>query len=212
MVSIYIAEIHDLPDPLECPEYMERIPQFRREKIKNYKQKKSRVESLGAGLLLEYVLKQYGFDNGQIHWRENGKPEAEGFCFNLSHSNEIVICAIAEKAVGCDVERIKSAPMEVARRYFSAKEYQHLTEKEEDLREEEFYRIWTMKESYVKMTGEGLTLPMDDYEIIFADEVKVLRDGTRQSCFIKEYDWPGYKISVCAEEREFSKLNELTLK
>ena len=63
-----------------------------------------------------------------------------------------------------------------------------------------------MKESYVKMTGEGLRLPMNEFELILSDEVKVLRDGEIQECFIKEYTVPEYRITVCAGECEFSSL------
>ena len=55
---------------------------------------------------------------------------------------------------------------------------------------DEFFRLWTMKESYVKMTGEGLRLPLNQFEIRFEERVKIYRDGKTCACFLKEYEIP----------------------
>ena len=60
MVCVYVADIKDLPDPLEVPKSMEGLSEKRKEKIRRYMYSKDRKQSLGAGLLLNKVLSLHG--------------------------------------------------------------------------------------------------------------------------------------------------------
>lgn len=209
MVHIYAVDITNLSDPLKTPEIMKSLPEVRKQKILKCKQPEARKQSLGAGLLLGYILKQYGLDAEDVKHGWNGKPEIEGICFNLSHSKNMVICAAAHKLVGCDIEQISKAPEKVANRFFCESEIKYLNELSEEKRKQEFYRLWTMKESYIKMTGEGMRLPLDKFEVNFGEDTQIYREGKKQNCFVKEYqlcqeDQLPYYISVCAEEKEFT--------
>ena len=203
MVCVYVSNIKDLPDPLEFPKSMDGLSEKRKEKICRCMYPKDRKQSLGAGLLLNKVLSLHGVLADDIVSGENGKPQIQGICFNLSHSEDMVICTVSEKPVGCDVEKIKEINLKIADRFFSKKEVEYLKTFDEKNRTDVFFRLWTMKESYIKMTGEGMRLSLDQFEIIFDEDVKVFRNGQRCACFIKEYELPGYKLSVCAEEKEF---------
>lgn len=207
MVYIYAVDIENLPDPLESPEIMEKLAEDRKEKIIKCKQLQSRKQSLGAGLLLSYVLDERGMSDSQVRYGSNGKPEIDGIFLNLSHSKNLVICAVGKKPVGCDVEQIVTAPEKVAERFFAENELEYLRGISEEKKSQEFYRLWTIKESYIKMTGEGLRVPLDKFEVNFQDRIGVYREGERQSCFVKEYEISQdkdtiYQISVCAEESE----------
>ena len=58
-----------------------------------------------------------------------------------------------------------------------------------------------MKESYVKMTGEGMSLPFDQFEVIPGETgASVRRGGRLLPCRLHEYTIPGYKAAVCTEE------------
>ena len=121
----------------------------------------------------------------------------------------MVICTVSEKPVGCDVEKVKGINLKIAERFFAKKEVEYLKTFDERNKADAFFRLWTMKESYMKMTGEGMRLALDQFEIIFDEDVKVFRNGRRCACFIKEYELPGYKLSVCAEEKEFAPIIRL---
>ena len=55
------------------------------------------------------------------------------------------------------------------------------------------------------MTGEGLGQGLDQIEIrLQEDGVSVWRDGRMAECHVKEYHVPGYQVTVCAEEEDFS--------
>lgn len=204
MVYLYVADVTQLPErETDLQKYLSKERIQKLEKQKNVNRRK---QILGAGLLLEKVLKLYGVSQDNVTIGQNGKPEAEGICFNLSHSGNFVVCAVSDKPVGCDVEKIRKASEEIAERHFCESENIYLKTCDSNKYDEEFFRFWTVKESYLKMTGEGLKVPLREVEVILAEEVKVLRSGILQQCFIKEYRIPEYQITVCAEEQEFSSL------
>ena len=205
MVRIYAANVSGLPDPKEIPQMIEGLPEKRKEKILRYRFVEKRIQGLGAGLLLEYVLQFHGKCSKDIRFGENGKPELDNFFFNLSHAGDIVICAVSDKDVGCDVEKVSTEPKGIAEKFFCISENEHLNHLEGMERVDEFFRIWTLKESYMKMTGEGMRLELNRMEFIFDTSVKVYRDGALCPCAIKEYAIPGYKCSVCSADVEFAK-------
>ena len=205
MIKVYAADIQKLQDPIEHPSLLDELTMARQEKIRRCQSASGRIQSLGAGLLLKKILEEYQISQDQIRIGEHGKPEAEGFCFNLSHTNGFVICAVGERPVGCDAEKIKKAPAKIARRYFTANECSYLERWGQSAYDETFFRIWTAKEAYLKMTGEGLGQGLDQIEIrLQEDGVSVWRDGRMAECHVKEYHVPGYQVTVCAEEEDFS--------
>lgn len=206
MVKIYAVDVSNLPDPKEYPELLNGLSENRKEKTLRYRQLKDRKQSLGAGMLLQKCLSEHGICAEDIRYGENGKPEVSKICFNLSHSNDIVVCVVSEKEVGCDVEKISELRERIAERFFTEYEIGYLNGFEGDEKRDEFYRLWTMKESYMKMTGEGMSLSLDRFEFIFNENIKVYRDGELCSCFVKEYEIPGYKLTVCAQENRFEEI------
>jgi len=104
----------------------------------------------------------------------NGKPAlapplaATGLEFNLSHSNELALVAVAHgKAVGVDVECIKRNFdfEEIARRFFTAGEVAALFELPQPLQREAFFKCWTSKEAFLKAKGTGLSGRLDEVGI-----------------------------------------------
>lgn len=205
MVQIYALNIEKLPDPAEEPDVLAALAPARREKTMKYCQASDRKRSLGAGLLLLDILPRFGADYKDVCLAADGKPQVDGICFNLSHSGSYVICAVGKQPVGCDVEQVKKAPDRVAKHFFFESEVRYI-EKQGDQKDEAFFRIWTMKESYMKMTGEGIRLPLDEFEIFLLDEEyqRVRRDGKIQPCRIRSYELPGYQVSVCTVESDFA--------
>ena len=87
--------------------------------------KKDKLLSLGAGLLLYYLLEQEHISDKRLDATVCGKPKlaaAEKPQFNLSHSGEYAVCALSDKPVGVDIEEIGSPDFAVAERCFSAEE------------------------------------------------------------------------------------------
>lgn len=100
----------------------------------------------------------------------HGKPAmpGTGLEFNLSHSGGCAVLAVTRgRRVGVDVERIRAerATLAVARRFFAPTEAAAVTAAPPAERALTFFRCWTRKEAYVKARGEGLSLPLDRFEV-----------------------------------------------
>ncbi|MGD0988212.1 MAG: 4'-phosphopantetheinyl transferase superfamily protein [Candidatus Sulfotelmatobacter sp.] len=93
---------------------------------------------------------------------------ASNITFNLSHSGGIALYAFARRLeLGVDVEKIgRDFDVEgIARRFFSAHEQEQLAELPAAERDEAFFRCWTRKEAYIKATGDGLSLPLSQFDV-----------------------------------------------
>ena len=201
MVYVYVADVKHLPDPKEVPDSMELLSEERKNKIARLARPEDRKLSLGAGLLLQQVLALHGFDDKNIFCGENGKPQIEGIFFNLSHSHDMVMCAISDQPVGCDIEKVRDVKGNMAARFFSEKEVAYIREAKDE--KDMFFRLWTIKESYMKMTGEGLKLGLENVKVDIGDAICIFHKGKVQDCTVKEYEVLGYKMSVCGEKAEF---------
>lgn len=204
MVKTFIANIQNLPDPKENPQILENIWQERKEKILSYQFEKGRKESLGSALMLQKVLSQKNLNPQNIRYGKNGKPEIDGLHFNISHAENFVICSVSENPVGCDIEKIRSIKSGFEKRFFTQNEVSYLDKFTDEEKLKQFFRLWTMKESYMKFTGDGMKLALNRFEFIIEDSVKVFRDGILIPCFIKEYEFLDYCISVCCEKNDFA--------
>ena len=204
MVHVYALNIALLPDPLDAPEMLDFVWPERREKALRQRESLKRKQSAGASLLLKWVLRQRGFESKALRYGDKGKPFVEGICFSLSHSGDMVICAVGDKPVGCDIERTAQAREKVAERFFAPEEIGYLRSFPLADRAREFFRLWTLKESYIKMTGDGLKLPLSSFRIDIGGDLSVFRDDLPCDCRIKEYPIDGYALSICSEDIEFS--------
>jgi 4'-phosphopantetheinyl transferase len=94
--------------------------------------------------------------------------------FNLANTRGLVVCAVsaAHKILGVDAERIDrgTETMELAERYFCASEVRALKASPASERLRSFFTYWTLKESYIKARGLGLTLPLDWFSFIVDDD------------------------------------------
>lgn len=112
------------------------------------------------------------------------KPHvAESVGFNLSHSDHLAVVTVAQdRNVGVDIEAIRTMKERdrIAGRFFSARENEALLSIPESERTEAFFRCWTLKEAYVKGTGDGLAQPTESFDVAFGhgERTELLRvDG-----------------------------------
>lgn len=207
MLHIYMAGTQELEDELLYQELYEKLPKERKEKIDRLRFVQDKRLSLGAWLLLQEGLLNLGVPqkNRKISYGVNGKPylsDMPELFFNLSHSGSQVMCALSDCEVGCDVEQIKDRGLKIAGRFFTAGEYQLISEKETpEERNEMFYRLWTLKESFMKAAGLGMKLPLDSFEICFEKEkVTVHTRESRKAYTFGEYHYQeGYCYASCVE-------------
>ena len=104
----------------------------------------------------------------QIRFRRdaNGKPQAEGLAidYNVSHSGDWAVCALSSGAVGIDVEQHQPVDWKVCRICFTPGERALLdAAADEGERSKLFYRLWTLKESYIKARGLGMQIDLQSF-------------------------------------------------
>jgi 4'-phosphopantetheinyl transferase len=139
--------------------------------------------------LREILSGSLGVDAGNLEFVEeaNGKPQlaarfaGSGIAFNLSHSHEQALIAVARgREVGVDIEFAKAdfAFNEVAERFFTAKEVAALGVLPGELQRQAFYKCWTSKEAFLKAKGTGLSGKLDEVEITLGAEGRI-RIGAR---------------------------------
>lgn len=148
-----------------------------RERVNRFHFQKDREQSIvGRGALRTILGSYLGAAPVQLSfcYNANGKPTviqepgADAVRFNLSHSHEIALIGIARgREIGVDVERIRPvlADWQIARRFFSPREAADLRSLPADVRTEAFFSCWTRKEAYLKARGEGLSCPLDQFDV-----------------------------------------------
>ena len=196
----------------------------------------------GRRLLAQALKEEYQIDftEDMIALMANGKPcfKELPIFFNISHCSGMAVCALADVPVGVDVETGRRVKDSIMHRVLSPWEQAYVKEqvyvKEQPESVERFLELWTLKESFIKMTGEGLRIPLDTVDFRLRESIEagkaVAEDGSavaeegsavaegarlwrspdRISCSRPGYfmQWKldgGYVLSLCTkEEREVS--------
>ncbi len=170
-----------------------------REKIKHHFSDKvnlKRTESVVSKALLCMLLEEHsGLKDFFIDCDEKGKPFIVGskISFNLSHSGRYVMCVCGDGNVGCDIQQIKPYNEKVAKRFFTREENE-LLEKSED-KAHIFTALWTLKESALKFSGEGISGGLDRYD--FSAYYKEESFSMSDMCFHRA-DLKDYVFSICS--------------
>lgn len=196
-MKLYRINIKNMEDPLQNRRLLEQVSMERRKKVLRYRMPDDRKRSLGAGIIIKTILKENGLSESEIRYSENEKPAADGVFFNVSHAGDYVVGVSCGCEVGCDIEKIRKAPFEVARRHFCAAESEYINSAKD--KDKAFFTLWTLKESYLKMTGRGLSLPLDSFEVVPTENGFVLADASMQQGYFRTTEFDGYVFSVCRE-------------
>ncbi len=199
-IKVYIADVSVLNDPMRYKEALQLVDEKRRSRIERFRYKQGKLLSLGAGLLLEKALKEEGIRDTRIELAPDGKPYLKNhrdIFFSLSHSGTAVLCAISDAPVGCDIQIIKNVPQGVARRAFSLEEQNAMMVTDAQIQRQYFYKLWTGKESYLKMTGEGLKHMPNDFTISLPFGCQTVRG--REVTFMDIPCEATYQAAVCVK-------------
>jgi 4'-phosphopantetheinyl transferase len=145
----------------------------------------------------------------------HGKPTLAASCgegglgFNSSHSRGLLLYAVTrDREIGVDVEYIRPLPdlQQIAAQFFSAGENAALRMLPADQRLKAFFDCWTRKEAYLKATGEGLSQPLDQFEVSLSPEeparlIRVERDPQEAARWSLQAlaPAPGYAAALAVE-------------
>ncbi|HJJ30980.1 MAG TPA: 4'-phosphopantetheinyl transferase superfamily protein [Methanocorpusculum sp.] len=212
-VRLYAADVSELSDADLYAKAYAAVSDERKAKTDRFTFPEGKYRSLGVEILLQFGLAGLGADSANLKfgYGEMKKPylaDLPEIQFNQSHSGKYAVCAFAPSAVGCDVEKLSRCDFAVARRYFFAGEYESiLARKTPDEQKKQFFRLWTMKESFMKATGLGLSLGLKNFEIFpDGDVISVKQTADSNQWFFHEYAFDEeYACTVCALQNCFEK-------
>ncbi|HJJ48387.1 MAG TPA: 4'-phosphopantetheinyl transferase superfamily protein [Methanocorpusculum sp.] len=209
-MRIYSASVDELLCGHDVSFFYPVVSEYRQKQIDKFVFEKDRRLGICVELLLLRAMKEEGIadEKYEITVGKFGKPELVShpeFCFNLSHSEPMVMCVAASVPIGCDIEKITPFSPDLAKFCFTGNEYEKLMKKPAGFeRNLYFCRLWTLKESFMKATGLGMNLKPDSFEIeISADgQVSVHQNvSDAQFGFIEGNNTDGFCRSVCFEKK-----------
>ncbi|HDR8111923.1 TPA: 4'-phosphopantetheinyl transferase superfamily protein [Bacillus cereus] len=206
-MEIYAVEILDISEE-ELKKLSFLIDSEKKHKIEKYIEKKDKIRTLvGEILIRTIIIEKLKTKNRNIKFSKNqyGKPYLKGhpeFNFSISHSGEYVLCAVDNKPIGIDIEKVKDIDYkDIAKKFFTENEFNYIINQDINLQLNKFYEIWTLKESYIKCCGQGLSIPLDSFsiEINQFGNVKVVSNNEYKEHILNRFDIElDYKISVCS--------------
>ena len=188
------------------------ISNEKQERIKKYARPDDAKKVLLADILVRSVIaSELKVNSKTIEFKANkyGKPILKKDCglhFNVSHSEDWIVCAVDDKPIGIDIEKIRPVELEIAAQFFSEEEYKILIAKSQENRQYFFFDLWTLKESYIKAVGRGLSIPLNSFTVSFLEngEIAIKLDNKLANWTLKQYNLdPEYKMSVCVAHKAF---------
>ena len=190
MSPAVLVLINDRLDSLDLEGALPMLPPFRREQALRFRRDTDRRQSVAVWLLLrEACRRELGREDvPAVAWTDHGKPyfpDLPDVHFNLSHCTEAAVCALGNEPVGIDVEVPQNISPELMERLMSPGEREQILS--DPCPEVALARVWTMKESLLKLTGEGLREDLD-----------TLLDGREDVCWQTVCDPSGRYVYTTA--------------
>lgn len=221
MLRVYIADTTALFEESVFWYYLDRVDETRKEKVWQCRNEEDQKRSLLAGYLIQVGMKDWiGEESGlqmdaaplslAYTYGENGKPFLKDYKevrFSISHSGKYVMAAFSNREIGIDVQKHRENRFHMADRFFSQEDKALLERLGAENLNKNFYRIWTIKEAYMKLTGEGMRQGLDTTIVEPAGEGfhfgRIRRkDGKTENAYFVICDkLDEYSIAVCSEDK-----------
>ena len=188
--------VEDFDAAAEFRAVLSHIPKGRLDKAMSYRFDIDRFLCAKSFLLLEEMLRQnFGLDCcPEFSYGSNGKPYFRDFpdiCFSISHCHRGIACAVLDRPVGIDIEVIQY-DYNLADVILNPEELAIVRSAyDPDVR---FTEFWTRKESFLKLTGEGLRDNMKDV-LSGAEDVNFTTGINRRAGYV-------YSTAIWGKDRE----------
>ncbi|MCF3943146.1 4'-phosphopantetheinyl transferase family protein [Oceanobacillus alkalisoli] len=216
-MEIYYCKIDGTMTDRIIEKWLQITKKERVKKIKDNLQKKQSL--LGDMITRTVISRKYAIPFQEINYVYNAyrKPSIDVVdChFNCSHSEKGVFVAFDNHPIGIDAEKIIPIDsfLELSEMIFTNKERNYVVNGIKMKQLDRFYKLWTIKEGYVKLLGMGLHLPLNQIEIDL--DQQIVSDESRNNFPSAHYfssKKDDYLISVVSETNKFnSRIQELTI-
>lgn len=204
MKKVYICNIECLDDISLYNKAYSFLSKSRKLKLSKYRNDLEKKLCIGGEILLKYALREetnldfrkeilYSFNNFNKPYLKNNDTY-----FNISHSGKYCICALDNNEIGVDIQAMEDIKTNVAKRFFHPNEYQYLELFKN--KKKPFYRLWTLKEAFIKCIGDGLNIPLNSFEIKLSNKVDVVQKIDKNKYYFREFDYDNCHIAICQME------------
>lgn len=175
-------------EPTTLQRATEALTEDERDRASRFRAELARRAFILTRSALRVLLSEYLGESPQsiqFQFTKYGKPhlhERLGLHFNVSHTDGLAVLAFVRKRrIGIDVEKIRAQPdaLKLARRFFSESERHQLESLHPQDLHSAFFRCWSRKEAYIKARGEGLSLPLDQFDVCVEPEPERILLATR---------------------------------
>ncbi|MBA4348156.1 MAG: hypothetical protein C0413_04830 [Clostridiales bacterium] len=199
MVELIAANIHQIAPRAE--QLVSLLDEERQARVRSFGDSRSALLTLAAGLLLYAVFgeqtRRSRFERGR-----RGKPHlVDHTPFNITHAGDYAVLALSAHPVGVDLERFRPIDWRrISERFFHPIEREYLAKSSDP--EQDFFRIWTLKESYLKAEGTGFSVSPASFAVIPDGEYSAVFHGETDYRFKRLAAFPDYCLSVCSLEED----------
>jgi 4'-phosphopantetheinyl transferase len=191
--SIYYINIHSFAK--DKARLMDALDDTQRKKVNAYRREDDALRSLAGWLLMRHIA-----GDKTVKYTEKGKPYIEGGpFFSVSHSGDYAVAVVSGTApVGIDIENTEDTRggkfSALAKAFFHPDELCHFNESPSP---RHFYEIWTQKEAFTKMKGDGLSVGLKTFNVL--DLAGNSGTGSNNQPYIRLFwDLDPYLIAVCS--------------
>lgn len=183
------------------------MTQDRRQKIDRFRLAKDKRLSLGAGILLDKGLERMGIASRNITYKEHGKPylcDRNDVFFNISHSGHVVICAFSDQNVGADIEQYRKFDDSLLHMICREEEISKIASL--DVQPDMAYtKLWTIKESFIKYLGTGLSLSPKEIFVDLTPPVRVFcQKADCRGLSFTGFALENHAITICSRYELFA--------
>ncbi|MGH8238717.1 MAG: 4'-phosphopantetheinyl transferase family protein [Steroidobacteraceae bacterium] len=217
-IQLWLAYLGEITDPRLLAEYRVLLSEEELQKQRRFCFERDRRRYLVTRAMVRTVLSKYA-DVVPRDWKfavnpcgkpaiATGQVAARGLEFNVSHTDSLVVLGVTrECALGVDVENVRArqVDMEIADRYFASEEVAALRALPCEKQPLRFFEYWTLKESYIKARGMGLSIPLDRFAFHLEESGRIgltidasLGDLPERWRFWQFQLEPGHLAAVCA--------------
>lgn len=205
-IHFFYTQVDKIKSKALLDKYNSIINKKEKEKVSRYIFEKDQQNCLVTRALVRFLLSSCThLHPEEFKFIENkyGKPDlVPGLLdipvkFNLSHSGGVTACALTlDNDIGLDIENCqRQIDLNIADRFFSASEANYLNQCSQKEKQNVFYDFWTLKESYIKARGEGLSIGLDKFSF------KLDKNNISINCHESLNDindqWQFFQFSLC---------------
>lgn len=225
-VEVWLTFPDTINDPALLAAYAQLLNAEEQQRWQRFHFAKHRKQYLVSHALVRTMLSRFAPQAAEA-WRfitnDYGRPEIvpeenpNKLHFNLSHTDGLIACAVSQgRELGVDVEDMarNSQTVEIADRFFATQECHDLRALPVAQQHARFFDYWTLKESYIKARGMGLSLPLEQFSFHINDAASIgisfgpkITDRPERWHFWQWQVGPQHKLALCVEQETSEKLS-----